>query len=115
MINAQFNKELQQQINGTLPKGHTYRLGHAGQILQSAGIPNLPIELQASRLSDKSMQENHPFDLSNVKNLLKYANKSKTLNWITQQQYNSAEVAIPVKDLNVAAKIIKNFENTKSL
>ena len=39
------------------------------RILHSAGIPNLPIELVASRLSDKSMQENHPFDLSEVVDL----------------------------------------------
>lgn len=31
----------------------------------------MPIELQASKLGDKSMQENHPFDLSEVKNLPK--------------------------------------------
>ena len=68
-INSQFNNELQQQIEGTLPKEHTYRLGNAGSILQSAGIPDLPIELQASRLADKSKQENHPFDLAEIKNL----------------------------------------------
>ncbi|MBO4596579.1 MAG: hypothetical protein J5676_01685 [Bacteroidaceae bacterium] len=67
--NERFNAELQQQIDGTLPKGHTYRLGMPSGVLQSAGIPNLPIELQASRLVDKSMQENHPFDLQEVKDL----------------------------------------------
>jgi hypothetical protein len=71
VINARFNEELQQQIDGTLPRGHTYGLGNAGSILQSASIPNLPIELQASRLSDKSIQENHPFDLAEVKDLPK--------------------------------------------
>jgi antirestriction protein ArdC len=70
-INRRFNEQLQRQINGTLPKGHTYRLGNAGEILQLASIPNLPIELQASRLTDKSMQENHPFNLSEVKDLPK--------------------------------------------
>ncbi len=69
IINNRFNDELQQQINGILKKEHTYQLGNPQIILQSAGIPNLPIELQASRLNDKSMQENHPFDLSEIKNL----------------------------------------------
>ncbi len=68
-INQQFNDELQQQIDGKLPKGHVYQLGTPSEVLQSAGIPNLPIELAASRLGNKSMQENHPFDLSEVKNL----------------------------------------------
>ena len=71
MDNERFNKELEQQISGTLQAGHTYRLGNAGSILQAAGIPSLPIELQASRLSDKAMQENHPFDLAELKDLPK--------------------------------------------
>ena len=68
-VNERFNEELQKQIDGTLPAGHVYQLGMPSRILHSAGIPNLPIELVASRLSDKSMQENHPFDLSEVVDL----------------------------------------------
>ena len=68
--NEKFNRELQQQIDGTLPKGHIYQLGMSGVKLQSAGIPYLPIELAASRLSDKSMQENHPFELSEIEGLV---------------------------------------------
>ncbi len=68
-VNHRFNEELEQQINGELPKGHVYRLGKPSSVLQSAGMPDLPIEMASSRLSDKSMQENHPFDLKEVKNL----------------------------------------------
>ena len=68
--NEKFNRELQLQIDGTLPKGHIYQLGMSGVKLQSAGIPYLPIELAASRLSDKSMQENHPFELSEIEGLV---------------------------------------------
>ena len=50
-VNSQFNEELQQQIDGTLPKGHVYRLGMPSAVLQSTGIPNLPIELSATRLA----------------------------------------------------------------
>ena len=69
--NDRFNDELQQQIDGTLPKGHIYDLGMPSDTLLNAGLPNLPIEMAASRLSDKSMQENHPFDLSEIRNLPK--------------------------------------------
>lgn len=69
-VNDQFNAELQQQIEGTLPQGHIYQLGHPSEALQAAGIPNLPIELAASCLSNKSKQENHPFELSEIENLL---------------------------------------------
>ncbi len=67
--NEQFNQELQQQIAGTLPNGHIYQLGTPDKVLRSAGIPNLPIELAADRLRDKSTQENHSFQLSDVRNL----------------------------------------------
>lgn len=35
IINAQFNEELKQQINGTLPKGHVYKLGMPSEALLS--------------------------------------------------------------------------------
>lgn len=69
--NDRFNDELSRQIDGSLPKGHIYDLGMPSDTLLNAGLPNLPIEMAASRLSDKSMQENHPFDLSEIRNLPK--------------------------------------------
>lgn len=71
-VNERFNEELQQQIEGTLPRGHVYALGKPGVALLSAGIPDLPIELSADRLELKASKEyksNHPFDLENIKNL----------------------------------------------
>mgnify|MGYP000049216686 CR=1 FL=1 len=70
-VNERFNDELRQQINGTLPKGHVYQLGNPSDALLNSSIPDLPIELAASRLSNKSMQENHPFDLPEVEDLPK--------------------------------------------
>ena len=68
-ITNRFNVELQQQIDGTLPKGYVYSLGMPGDILRSAGLPNLPIEMSSFRLIHKSNQENHPFELKEIKNL----------------------------------------------
>ncbi len=190
-VNERFNRELRQQVDGTLPKGHIYELGMPGEILLSAGIPDLPMELRAERLSikaNKQYESSHPFNLADVVNLpnaiqspiavfdsktrvgskviltvltnnggynfvvalqmnshprgyqssievnsirsvypkdnvkdiinwinrgdlLRYADETKILNWLTQQQSNSADVAIPIKDINVATKIIQNFEN----
>lgn len=67
--NERFNSELEKQVKGELPKGHVYKLGMPGDILRSAGLPDLPIELSSTRLNEKSKQDNHPFDLSEVKNL----------------------------------------------
>lgn len=94
--NAQFNNELRQMINGSLPSGHIFQLGRPNAILQSAGIPDLPIEMSSARLKTKAMQENHLFDLSEVENLpqaiqnpigiFAYGDKSKSVNIITELQ-----------------------------
>lgn len=94
--NAQFNNELRQMINGSLPSGHIFQLGRPNALLQSAGIPNLPIEMSSARLKTKAMQENHLFDLSEVENLpqaiqnpigiFAYGDKSKSVNIITELQ-----------------------------
>lgn len=68
-INERFNSELQQQIDGTLAQEHVYRLGMPGWKLLNAGIDDSPIEITAQRLKDKSAQADHPFDLSELKDL----------------------------------------------
>ena len=93
-VNQRFNEELQQQVDGNLPKGHIYRLGMPGDILQSTGFPNLPIELSSTRLAEKAGQRNHPFELSDVRNLVNalndpvavftYGDKSKAQNVIVE-------------------------------
>lgn len=43
--------------------------------------------------------------------LLKWVNKEKASDWLGKQQSNSADVAIPIKGIDVSANIIKNFTN----
>lgn len=69
-INFKFNEELSQQISGILPKGHIYKLGHPCDILLSTGFPDLPIELSSTRLEEKSKQNNHPYEIIEVRNLV---------------------------------------------
>jgi hypothetical protein len=76
-INRQFNEELQQQIDGTLPKGHIYCLGYPGTNLLAAGLLNLPIELNSDRLTKKASPDyrrRHQFDLRDIKDLVKAIN-----------------------------------------
>ena len=68
--NAKFNEDLQKQIDGTLPTGYVYQIGMPGNILKAAGFPDMPIELLSTRLAEKSVQKNHPFSLSDVKDLV---------------------------------------------
>jgi len=97
-VNSQFNNELQQQIDGILPKGHTYRLGNAGCVLQSAGIPDLPIELKALILNKKANAPRHSFRLEEIIDLPKainnplavfsYGDPTKAVNIITEITHN---------------------------
>ena len=74
-VNQKFNDELQQQIDGTLPKGHVYEMGMPSAYLRSTGIPNLPIRLQSSILNKKSDDPLHPYELEEVKDLVKLIQK----------------------------------------
>lgn len=178
-INQRFNDDLQKQIDGKLKAGHVYELGYPSDILLSAGLPNLPIQLISSRLKSKSLQEEHPFDLSEIKDfpnaiqdpiavflsathigshvilteishkgknfivaieadkqsgnihvnsirsvhyrnsitnitnwieegLLEYVDKKKTIEWLSKQRYNSADVK---QSFNRIAKIVQDFQN----
>ena len=68
--NAKFNEDLQKQIDGILPKGYVYQLGMPGNILLSTGIANLPIQLNSTRLQDKSVNYGHDFNLNEIKDLV---------------------------------------------
>lgn len=96
VANEIFNKELQQQIDGKLPSDHIYRMGQPGRILLSTGVPDLPIQMNASRLKTKATSYGHDFELSEIKDLVKalqtplavfaYGDKSKAQNIIVPLQ-----------------------------
>ena len=108
-INDRLNEELQQQIDGTLPKGHVYSLGIPNDILRSAGLPNLPIEMSAEMLKNKSSakyRQHHPFDISSIKDLPRAIqnpiavfnnpnNDGKVL--LTELQYNGVNHIVAIK------------------
>ncbi len=108
-VNDRFNEELQQQIDGTLPKGHVYSLGMPNDILRSAGLPNLPIEMSAEMLKNKSSakyRQHHPFDISSIKDLPRAIqnpiavfnnpnNDGKVL--LTELQYNGVNHIVAIK------------------
>ena len=73
-VNARFNAQLARQIAGTLPAGHIYQLGRPGPLLRAAGFPDSPIEMSATRLAEKSVQENHPFDIADIRDLVLFIN-----------------------------------------
>ena len=95
-INQNFNDDLDRQIAGTLPKGYIHQLSTPGDILLSTGVPNLPIELSARQLKEKSETAHHPFNIEDVKDLPKmlqnpigvfsYGNKTKAQNIIVEVQ-----------------------------
>ena len=116
-INNQFNNELQQQIEGTLPKGHIYSLGCPKVNLLSAGLPDLPIELSAERLSKKaSVNYGHPFDLSELKNLPKAINEPIAVFDSTKKDESKViltELQNKSDNYIVIVKIRKSIDNRK--
>ncbi len=102
--NKRFNEELQQQIDGTLPEGHVYQLGTPSEVLLSAGVPNLPIQLSAQRLKVKATEYGHNFDLGEIQNLVKelqspmavfvYGNKGKMQNIIVGIESNGNQFIV---------------------
>lgn len=65
-VNKKFDEELLQQIDGTLPAGHVYQLGHPGAILRAAGFPDAPIEMSATHFAEKAAQRGHGYELSDM-------------------------------------------------
>ena len=105
-INERFNEELQQQIDGTLPKGHIYQLGKPGELLKACGFPDMPIELSSTNLLDHSKKERHRFEIGDIKGLVKelqnpiavfaYGDKSKSQNVIVEIQRDGKNFLVGV-------------------
>ena len=103
-VNRKFNEELQKQIDGTLPKGHVYDMGMPGEILLSTGIANVPIQLSATKLKDKSTHFGHDYDLSEIRDLVKainnpvaifvYGDKEKGQNIIVEIQHGGKNFVV---------------------
>lgn len=67
-----FDKELQEFIDGKLPKSHIFTLGKPSEILVKCGFPaEQRIELSASHLEFKSKLPRHTFELTEIKGLEK--------------------------------------------
>lgn len=69
-LNERFNEELEMYKNGELPDNHRFELGMPSAYLKSAGFPMLPISMRVSLLSKKSALNRHPFEASDLNNLV---------------------------------------------
>lgn len=70
LAEKKFDQDLQRQIDGTLPSGYVYDMGMPGNKLLACGVPELPIQLNSTRLKAKSKDFDHNFELSEVKGLV---------------------------------------------
>ena len=69
-LNKRFNEELEMYKKGGLPDNHRFELGMPSAYLKSAGFPMLPISMRVSLLSKKSALNRHPFEASDLNNLV---------------------------------------------
>jgi len=74
-VNKRFNKELERYEKGETPVGTRFDLGMPSKELESAGFPYLPISMRASLLSRKAGTERHPFEASDLRDLVKAMQK----------------------------------------
>ena len=105
-VNRLFNEELEKQIDGTLPAGHVYNMGFPSAILRSTGFPDVPIELSASHLAKKAQASHHPFDISEIKDLVQslqnpmavfvYGEKGKAQNVIIEIQHDGKSFVVGI-------------------
>lgn len=103
-VNERFNEQLQKQIDGTLPKGHIYKLGTPSDVLLSTGVPNLPIQLNSTRLIDKATKYGHNYNLEEIKDLVTalqspiavfaYGDKTKGQNIIVELSSNGKNFVV---------------------
>jgi hypothetical protein len=117
-INCQFNNELQLQIEGKLPKGHIYQLGKPEKALLDAGIADLPIELSATKLTDKSSKSyrsKHPFDISEAKNLPKAINEPVAVFKSTKLNDDSKIILTELKRFKSGNKLTLWLDKKKAL
>lgn len=109
-INAQFNQELQQYENGTLPKGHRFELGMPSAYLRSAGFPMLPINMRASLLKKKSQQPNHPFESRDIKNLVEAIQKPIAIFHYTKENVRNLIVDIEVNNKHFLVGVTLDYK-----
>jgi len=105
-VNDRFNEELEQQINGTLPRGHIYQMGMPGTVLRACGFPDMPIEMSSTNLAEHARKTHHPFELKDVKDLVRalqepvavfaYGNKDKSQNVIAEIQKDGKNFLIGI-------------------
>ena len=115
-INSVFNEQLQQQIAGILKPGHVYKLGNPCDILIRAGLPDLPIEMASRRLVNKAMQENHPFELNEIQDLvLSINNPLAIFRSATHIGSNVIMTDLKHDNKNFVVAIETNRENKKTI
>lgn len=108
-VNKTFNDELKQYVSGKLNGSHVFKLGYPNQILKSTGFPNQPIELRASKLSEKANTEWHKFDIAEVKDLPKALEHPLAVFYYYNQARNViAQIEVGGKQLLVGIHFTQN-------
>ena len=74
-LNDQFNADIERYIRNETPRGFRFELGHPSAYLISAGFPNLPITLRSALLARKAGDNKHPFEASEIRDLVKAIQK----------------------------------------
>lgn len=113
--NNRFNRELELHEKGIIKDNHIYNLGKTGSLLQSYGFPNVDIEMHGRVVGTKASDEyenNHPFEKSEVEDLVFAINSPIAIFKSETQGENSRVILLDIKhgDKNFIASVLLNFE-----
>ena len=109
-LNSKFNEELQRYEKGELPQGHRFDLGHPSEFLRSAGFDDLPISMRASLLGKKAGEEKHPFEISEVKDMVKAIQKPIAILHYTKDNMRNLIVDVKHGDKHFLVGVTLNYD-----
>jgi hypothetical protein len=113
-----FNERLVEILGGENKNYSALELGQPSDILKSAGLPDLPIQMSVQRLIDKKLQATHPFKLLSVVHMPDYIARpiavfqSKTRKdckvILTEMENEGANIVVVVETNKLLGKINVN-------
>lgn len=109
-ISENFDNELKQYGDGTLPRGHRFELGMPSPYLRSAGFPKLPISMRSSLLATKAAMNRHPFEASDLIGLVKAIQKPIAIFEYTKSNMRNLIVDIKRGDKHFLVGVTLNYK-----
>ena len=108
-VNKRFNEDLTLYKEGRLPRGYRFDLGMPSEYLESAGFDSLPISMRASLLARKAGDESHPFDASDLRDMVKAMQKPIAIFKYTKDNIRNLVIDVSRGDKHFLVGVTLNY------